>query len=51
MLGAVTEHTLKETIEKTYLDQDLYNKMKAISLNKGASTFSYYNMAKRAIEL
>jgi len=51
MLGSVTEHALKETIEKPYLNQDLYNKMKAISLNNGVSTFSYYDIAKRAIEL
>ena len=42
--------TLKEVLSNIVNNQDLYNAMKHVALEKGTQMFSYYEIAKHAIE-
>jgi glycosyltransferase involved in cell wall biosynthesis len=42
---------IKRTIMSIYSDNELYKKMKSVAQNIGISTFSYYEIAKKAIEV
>lgn len=50
-LDEISPNKIIEIITKIYLDKKLYNKMLDISIKEGIPYFSYYEIAKRAIEL
>lgn len=41
---------IKQVIDKIYRHKKLYQDMQAVSISKGRKTFSYRDIAKRAIE-
>lgn len=49
-LDNVNVDSIKTIIIKIYNDQSLFNNMKKVAIEKGMSYFSYYEIAKRAIE-
>ncbi len=49
-LDEVTVESLKSIINRIYNDKLLYNNMKKVAVEKGIPYFSYYEIAKRAIE-
>ena len=49
-INEITIDSLKESIERIYKDADLFDRMKQVATSKGISEFSYYEIAKRAIE-
>lgn len=46
----VNIESIKEMIKKIFNDQTLFDNMKKVAVEKGISYFSYYDIAKRAIE-
>ncbi|KQW97674.1 glycosyltransferase family 4 protein [Flavobacterium sp. Root420] len=48
-LESVDAIVLKETIERIFNDQTLYDKMKDVAINHGINKFSYFEIAKKAI--
>jgi len=49
-LDTADDDEIKNVILKIYHHKDIYSKMKQVAMEKGISEFSYYNIAKRAIE-
>jgi glycosyltransferase involved in cell wall biosynthesis len=49
-LEEITIENIQTIIREIYFNEQLYNNMKEIALNAGISEFSYYEIAKRAIE-
>ena len=50
-LDNINEITIMNTINNIYKNKSLHNNMKCIAVEKGIKYFSYYEIAKRAIEL
>lgn len=48
-LENVSTESIKEMIERIFNDQIFYNKMKNVAIEDGISKFSYFEIAKRAI--
>ena len=46
-----SEYEILQNLQKIIKDKDLYDKMKESAVEKGFKTFSYLNIAKRAIEV
>lgn len=50
-LDEVNVDTVKEIVLRIYNNKELYSNMRKIAIEKGIPHFSYYEIAKRAIEL
>ncbi len=50
LLDDVSPNALKETIFRIFSDKELYTHLKRTAETKGISAFSYYQIAKKAIE-
>jgi 1,2-diacylglycerol 3-alpha-glucosyltransferase len=49
-LENVSTRLIKETIERVFNDQSLYNNMKDVAMTDGINKFSYFEIAKKAID-